>query len=244
LFPVTALTEPSEILLEGRPLPFLLKRSMRRRTLALSVDEHGLAVHAPWRASRRHIERFVIESSNWVQRKLVEWSRFKPRMQRWIAGAEMPYLGLPLRLQLREAARTQAAVEPARSELRIALPLPHSEPQVRQAAVALYRRLALEHFAARIDRYGAILNLKPARLLISNARASWGSCQHNGEVRLNWRLLQTPQHVIDYVVVHELVHLKHMNHSRRFWRLVEQTFPQHRLARDYLDEKGRWYLDL
>jgi predicted metal-dependent hydrolase len=236
--------EPREIVLDGRCVPFLLKRSLRRRTLALSVDEEGLAVHAPWRASRRRIEQFVIESSNWVQRKLREWSRFQPRAQRWVAGSEVPYLGLPLRLQLRKATRVQATVEPATSELWIALPDPHSEANVRQAAVALYRRLALEHFAARIDHYCPTLNVRPARLLLSNARSSWGSCKHNGEVRLNWRLLQTPQHVIDYVVVHELVHLKHMNHSRRFWRLVEQTFPPHKLARDYLEEKGRWYLAL
>jgi hypothetical protein len=208
----------------------------------LTVDEHGLAVHAPWRAAQSGIDRFVRESAKWVLRKLDEWSRVKPRIQRWASGEPIPFVGRLLTLDLAHAPGRAARVQQDADRLVVRVPAPEDPDEVKNAVVAWYRRHARSNFDERIARYAGQLGVATPRVFLSSARTRWGSCNSSREVRLNWRLIQTPQAVIDYVVVHELAHLREMNHSRRFWRLVAQACPAHEEARSYLDERGHWYL--
>jgi len=209
----------------------------------LTVDEDGLTVDAPWRASQSGIERFVLESARWVLGKLEEWSRFRPRKQRWAAGESISYVGSLLTLEVAPA-HTPTVVLQDDCRLLACVPAPEDQIAVKNAVVAWYRRHARSNFDQRIAHYARQLEVPAPRLLMSSARTRWGSCNSRREVRLNWRLIQAPQPVIDYVVVHELAHLKEMNHSRRFWQVVEQAFPAHEEARRHLDEKGRWYLGI
>jgi predicted metal-dependent hydrolase len=211
--------------------------------VVLNVDEQGLTVHVPWRAGRAGIERFLHDSASWILKKVDEWSRFPPRMQRWLNGEAIEYLGRTLRLEVAVAGAVSAAVLDHPERLQLRLPAP-TEESARTAAVNWYRREARANFQTRLAHYLEHMVLKAPRLYLSSARTRWGSCNSNGEIRLNWRLIQAPQDVIDYVVVHELAHLREMNHSRRFWRIVEQACPSHTQARAHLDEKGRWYLAL
>jgi predicted metal-dependent hydrolase len=234
-------SEPLVARLAGHNVPYVLERSVRRRRAVLNVDEYGLTVHVPWRANRTAIERFMQDSAAWILKKLEEWSRFPPRRQRWLHGESIEYVGQSLRLELLiggAVARARLAV-PGR--LQICLPA-LSEAAARAAAVNWYRRHARLNFQSRLAHFVEVMRVRTPRLILSSARTRWGSCNSNGEVRLNWRLIQAPQTVIDYVVVHELSHIREMNHSRRFWRIVEQACPEHALARAHLEERGRWYL--
>lgn len=235
------MAEPLVAKLAGRDVPYVLKRSVRRRRAVLNVDEYGLTVHVPWRASRATIERFVQDSAAWILRKLEEWSRFPPRRQRWQDGEQIDYVGQNLTLELlagSSLARVRL-VDPGRLQIR----LPNlSEAAARNAAVHWYRRQARLNFQSRLAHFVEQMQVGSPRLILSSARTRWGSCNSHGEVRLNWRLIQAPQPVIDYVVVHELAHIREMNHSRRFWRIVEQACPGHAEARAHLEENGRWYL--
>lgn len=112
----------------------------------------------------------------------------------------------------------------------------------RLAVLDWYRRHAWMNFEARLAFYAQQLRLAAPRFFLSGARSRWGSCNASGRIGLNWRLIQAPQFVIDYVVVHELAYLREMNHSRRFWSIVAEAFPRHAEARAHLDERGRWYL--
>jgi len=107
-----------------------------------------------------------------------------------------------------------------------------------------YRRHAQSYFRGRVERYSAVLGIEPPRVFISNAQTRWGSCNANREVRLNWRLIQASPHIIDYVVAHELAHLKEMNHSARFWRVVERMCPGYQTARTELDAMGQHFMSL
>ncbi len=242
LFPVETLDEPRTIVLGASTVAYLLRRSVRRRRIVLTVDEHGLAVDAPWRASQAGIDRFLRNSTTWVKKKLEEWSRFKPRSQRWAAGESIRYIGRLLTLEVAAAPAAATVVLQDNDRLLACLPAPGDESAVRSAVVAWYRHRARTNFDERLAHYGRRLDVSAPRWLLSSARTRWGSCNGRGEVRLNWRLIQAPQAAIDYVVVHELAHLKEMNHSRRFWRLVEKAFPGHEQARQHLEENGRWYL--
>jgi predicted metal-dependent hydrolase len=104
--------------------------------------------------------------------------------------------------------------------------------------VKWYRRRAQSYFRDRVEHFSAQLAIDPPRVFISSAQTRWGSCNANREVRLNWRLIQAPPHIVDYVVAHELAHLKEMNHSARFWRIVERLCPGYAAARTELDAMG------
>lgn len=236
--------EPKTVRLRDRDVPYLLKRSQQRRSIVLTVDESGLTVSAPWRSSERRILAIIRDAEAWVLKKLETWSGYETRTQTWAEGDRIRYLGgtLTLRLEMQPVAAT--AVLDGPGELRIGLPDPADAGAVKAATVNWYRRHAQANFTERIIRYAPGLDVALPRLLLSNARTRWGSCNARREVRLNWRLIQAQQPTIDYVVVHELAHLIEMNHSRRFWNLVAAACPHHRDARDELDRMGRYYMDI
>lgn len=236
--------EPKTVRLRDRDVPYLLKRSQQRRSIVLTVDESGLTVSAPWRSTERRILAIIRDAEAWVLKKLETWSGYETRSQTWAHGDTIRYLGGTLTLHLEKQAMAATAVLGDPGQLRIGLPDPTDVAAVKAATVNWYRRHAQTNFAERIARYAPGLGVALPRLLLSNARSRWGSCNAKREVRLNWRLIQTQQPTIDYVVVHELAHLIEMNHSRRFWNLVAAACPHHRDARAELDRMGRYYMDI
>jgi len=236
--------QPQTATLGERAVPFILKRSRRRRSIAFSVDGNGLVVSAPWNASDSRIRRSMADGADWIIRKLEEWSSHETREQRWADGVQLAFLGSELTLKVVTDAVLLPPVLLDQWCLQITVADASKESRIREAAIGWYRRHAARNFNDRIARYTAAMQLPAPKVFLSNARTQWGSCNARRQVRLNWRLVQAPQEVVDYVVVHELAHLIEMNHSKRFWRIVEQHFPGHLEARKHLNERGHWYLDI
>jgi len=203
-----------------------------------------LTVSVPWRTSERYIARFLQDSASWVLRKLQTWESRRPIARAWRDGELVDYLGR----QLRVALATEDGYSLAQLEdgdvLWLSLPAPHDPAKVRAGLVKWYRRQALHYFHTRVQHFSAKLAVQTPRVLLSSARSRWGSCNVKGEVRLSWRLVQAAPHVVDYVVAHELAHLKEMNHSARFWRIVERLCPDHISARAELDAMGQHLMAL
>ena len=205
-----------------------------RRTLRITVDATGLAVTAPLRAPLRAVESFLREKERWILRKLEHWSRVpRPRLLRMESGALLPLRGAEIPLVLREAGRT--SVHEDGGELIVRAPGP------RRAAQALVRWLklqALESLTPRAAHFAALLGFPAPRVGITSARGQWGVCVEGGRIRLNWRLVHLREALADYVVAHEVAHLAQMNHSPRFWSLVETLYPAWREAREQLELAG------
>ena len=237
------MNEPRRIRLGERDVDFLLKRGLKRRRAVLTVDERGLTVSVPWRTSDRYISRFLQDSAPWVLRKLATWESRKPKLRLWQDGELIDYLGRPLRLAVISDPHSLAQLQD-NDVLALSLPEPHTADAVRAALVKWYRRHAQAHFGARVAHYSTQLAIEAPRVFISNARSRWGSCNANREVRLSWRLMQAAPQIVDYVVAHELAHLKQMNHSARFWRVVEQLCPDYASARAELDAMGHHFMTL
>jgi hypothetical protein len=238
------LTEPRTVRLGERDLPYLLKRSVQRRRLVLLVDERGLVVHVPWRASERHISQAIGQAQSWILRKLAEWESKKPRQRSWTGGEALDFLGRQLTLQLQT--RDGPAIAQLRdgSALELSLAEPHTPERVRTAVVSWYRRHAGSHFAERVQHFCTRLEVPAPRVLLSSARTRWGSCNADGEIRLNWRLMQAAGDVIDYVVAHEVAHLKVMSHSTRFWRTVQRLCPDYEAAKAELSAMSLHFMAL
>lgn len=221
---------------EGDAIPYQLERS-QRKTIGMRITPQGLLVRAPKRIALAELERLLRGKAGWIRRKL---ETLQPaEALRWQDGTTLHYLGEPLPLRLRQAARSR--VEHASDALHVALPAPEDEDAIARKVVQWYRQQALADFAGRLERLSAGFGLAPSRLFLSNAGSRWGSCNSKREIRLNWRLIQAPPHIIDYVAAHELAHLKEMNHSPRFWAVVESLCPRYREAEKELE---RWSVRL
>lgn len=218
--------------LGGRAVDYVLVRRRGRRGVGLKVDEKGLTVSAPSTLPLARIEALVRESESWVLRKVEEWRARQVPAMLWQDGAVLPFLGEALLLRLHAASRP--AAEREGSELLVRAPPEAGETAIRLAVVGWYKRVALPLLSARVASLAERAAIRPPRVFLSSAMARWGSCNSHREVRLAWRLVKAPPTLVDYVVCHELAHLRHMNHSRAFWAEVERQCPDYRALRRQL----------
>jgi predicted metal-dependent hydrolase len=226
--------------LRGQPVEYELRRS-RRRTIGFHVDDTGLRVTAPRWVTLGEIDAALVDKERWILRKLVEWRDHARRRERlavrWEDGGEVAYLGRTLTLRRTVGPPSVALVD---GELRVALPPDAADGQLRDAVRSWLQARAREVFERRLPVYVARLGRGPTRWRLSSARTRWGSCAPDGSIRLNWRLVHFPLEIVDYVIAHELAHLKEMNHGPRFWATVQDLLPDYESARrqlkDYPDD--------
>lgn len=230
------LLEQRTLQLLGQHIPFTLKRS-KRRSIGLRIDDRGLTVSAPLRASEKWLHSVLLEKANWVVDKLGSWQSKKVPAIEWGDGASIPFRGETFVLQLTPYARS-AKPQLHNEVLRLPVGLEADAARIEKCVTAWYRGEALRVFEECVAHFAPQLNVSPSALKLSSARTQWGSCTVRGVVRLNWQLVKMPLHLIDYVVVHELAHLREMNHSAAFWRVVESACPDYTACRKELHGYG------
>jgi predicted metal-dependent hydrolase len=223
------------IALDDRIVPYTLRRA-RRRSIGLTIDQRGLRVGAPNRTSLAEVEALIRKHAHWVTQKLDEWrERSRVTPLRITEGTRLPYLGGWLEIRLASGKNMAFWKEnesmPATTMLTL---LPRSPDKIDVLLGRALRRKALVVFGERLAAQAARFDIAPPRLALSSARTRWGCCSFKSGIRLNWRLIHCEPWIIDYVIVHELAHLAEMNHSARFWAIVEHYFPEYRDARDAL----------
>jgi predicted metal-dependent hydrolase len=210
---------------------YMLVRRRGRRGVGLKVDETGLTVNAPATMPLSRIEALVRESERWVLRKIAEWSHRRVQPVEWADGVALPFLGGALLLRIVTGKRVGAVR--AGGELRITA-RDGGAPEVQRAVIRWYKRSAQEYLGERVAALCDAARLALPRVVLSSALARWGSCNSRREVRLAWRLVKARPELIDYVICHELAHLRHMNHSPAFWTEVERQCPGYRRLREEL----------
>ena len=209
----------------------------QRRTIGLSVSPEGLSVSAPKWAPVGEVDAFVQSKSDWILDKLRVARERRQALDearvQWADGARFELLGQPVRLCLDPThgfSGKGAALQPTDggwSELRLGLPHHATETQIRDAAQAWLMRHATAYFRLRLDHFAPQVGVSYRALRLSGASTRWGSASADGTIRLNWRLIHLTPDMVDYVVVHELSHLRHMDHSPRFWDVVASVMPDH-----------------
>lgn len=221
--------------LSNQFVDYQLRRS-RRRTIGFLIDDRGLTVTAPRWVSIAEIESGLAERADWITRKLVEWRDYAARREqlvtRWEDGAPLKFLGRTLTMRLANRGTTPVLL--SGSELQVSLPPGAGAEQMRNLVHGWLQTQASAIFAPRIESFASRLGRRPTRWGLSSARTRWGSCGPDGSIRLNWRLIHFPEDVIDYIVAHEVAHLREMNHGPRFWATVSSLFPDYEKSRDWL----------
>ncbi len=228
-------TTPAEserhIELAGQRIAYRLRRS-RRRTIGLTIDQRGLRIGAPLRARHDDIEALIRRHGQWVLDKLAAWrERPVPAPLAIADGSVLNVLGRPLIVAVTPAPRARWQWRDERLHL-----WPSPATDARTLLEKALRDQARSVFAARLAHYAPFLGVAVPPLRLSSARTRWGSCSARGGIALNWRLLFLPLPLVDYVVCHELAHLKEMNHGPRFWSVVERLCPDWRARRRELRE--------
>jgi predicted metal-dependent hydrolase len=209
---------------------------VRRRSIGMLIDRRGLSVRAPRWVSIGEIESALSERARWIIKTLEAWRGREADAlpAQWREGAELLFQGRPLQLALFPARRKTIAADLL--HLTVLHPTPGDERVIGAYVAAWLREQALLFLAPRAAHFASRMNASPPSVKLSNARTQWGSCNHKGEIRLHWRLVQLPPRIADYVIAHEVAHLIELNHSPRFWALVERLFPGHAAARKELDD--------
>lgn len=230
----------AHIALGARTVAYTVQRSRRRSaSFSLAIDERGLRIGVPWNATEKWIQTILRKHESWILRKLAEWQAHRPSLMHWQEGSVLMFLGEPLSLAfrpglahpIRDADRLLAGTHPSDGPAMAA-----------RAVTAWLREQALACFRARIAHYAPQLQVVTREVRLSEAKTRWGSCHAAGRILLSWRLIQMPLRLLDYVVVHELAHLREMNHSPRFWQTVAEVIPDYAARRKEMRSDACRYL--
>jgi predicted metal-dependent hydrolase len=225
----------TELLIDGHVVVVQIRKSRRARTMRLTVGPgRPPEVVVPTRVRQRTVDEFITAKQRWLGDKLAELRAAEARPRElfldrpasiWLTGAPVPVDHDP-------AGRAVAALRDGRLTV-------GGAPEAAGAAIERwYRREAQRVLLAVAEREAGGIGVRFAAVGVRDPRTRWGSCSHHGRLSFSWRLLMAPGHVLDYVVVHELCHLREFNHSRAFWQLVESVRPEWRDSRDWLRRHG------
>lgn len=253
-----------EALLQGSVVAYHFRRG-KRRTIGFSVGAEGLVVSAPKWVPLYEIDKAVQEKAGWIVQKLQETRARHRRLEsariEWKDGASLPFLGEPVSVVIDPKHAfggvgaelsggtlpgtllpSDGATSGAARTLQIALAHGACAEQIRDAVQAWLMRQAKRIFTERLNHFAPQLGVQWHKLSLSSAGTRWGSASADGSIRLNWRLIHFKLSVIDYVVVHELSHLRVMDHSPRFWDTVRTVVPDYAELRNQLKDEGvpRW----
>lgn len=205
-----------------------------RRTMAIEIKSDGaVVVRAPRRVQPALISDFIKRHTDWIVRKQTEIARRpRPEVKSFIEGEDFLFLGKTCSLHFTEANATNAGFDG-----RILLPRA-KEAQAREIIEGWYRVQARNTISQNIERRISDMGCRPNGVRITGARRRWGSCGTQGSLNFNWRLVMAPPEIIDYIVVHEMAHLKFRGHGRDFWQFLEQFVPRYREMRKWLRDNS------
>lgn len=222
---------------------YTVTRSRRRkRTIEITLD-HGadVVVVAPMRTPAERIRQVVLKRAGWIVQKTAQVV-LHPRRRELVSGESLLYLGGEARLSVECADIRRTTVDFEDLSFRISVPAwldgEERRTAIESAVVRWYKARAVEHLAQQVERWSKVVSLIPAQVLVRDQRRRWGSCSPDGKLRFNWRLIMASPMLIDYVVVHELLHLRIKNHSAAFWAEMARLMPDCKARRSALKEIG------
>ncbi len=217
---------------------YTLKRSRKRRkTISLQIGNNSeVTICAPHFTPAGEINRFVREKQNWIQRTIRKQTSLRPKEKEYITGELFYYLGesFPLEVFFEESARRGLVFWRGRFYLNS----PKAEVDGKSFFISWYKKKAGEYLSKRVEFFSRQFSLQPRQIKITSAGQRWGSCSEDNNLSFSFRLIMAPPAVIDYVVVHELMHIREKSHSSRFWKLIKAVMPEYKTHRHWLKEES------
>jgi len=216
----------------GRQVPLVFVRNPRARRYVLRLRPDGSArVTIPRGGSAAEAGRFLARNLGWLEHQLQCRAARPLRPEEWLIGAEILFRGEPIRIE--------AGINGDSGMIRVGseqIRVPDHAVDLRRTIEDHWWSLAARELPPRVFEFAAVQQLPVRRVTVRNQRTRWGSCSRRGTISLNWRLIQTPRQVQDYIILHELCHLREMNHSERFWHEVARVCPDFETAERWLKQ--------
>ena len=205
-----------------------------RRTAGLHIVGTDLQVRVPEHLEDQRVAEILKRKRPWIRSKVAELKRVPPhRTKELVSGESFPYLCRNYRLKVQEGNQVGICLSGGylRATIRPTEQREHQALRIQQYLENWYRSRALERLQDKTHRYAKQIGVSPAGISVRSFKSRWGSCDKKGEVVFNWNIIKAPHSIVDYVVIHELCHLIHPNHSKDFWQLVgrhDASYPEHR----------------
>jgi len=215
-----------------------------RKTMGLIVDpDEGVIIRSPKNVSEEKIKEVVKKKSSWLLQKLDKVAEIKPAPTplEFMSGEKLMYLGRRYRLKVKEYNKKKVKVKFYQGMFIVKEPinLDKRREVIRDKIIAWYRQQADHKIKERVDKYKGKIGVDPNMIRVKKQKKRWGSCSSKGNLNFNWKLIMAPMSIVDYLVIHELVHLKHSNHSREFWQTVEAVIGDYEQRQEWLRINGR-----
>jgi predicted metal-dependent hydrolase len=233
------------LVIENKEIPFELRRSAKARRMHIRVKPGQVEVVAPVKVRRPLIEAFVHENRFWIENKLAELEEKlrdnpPPRSIPLVTGARIPFRGSHACLTVLEKDNHRIPHVAFEGNLQVTVPEGLAAEDKEETVKTVLKDWLLERLRCDVDeisaRFSRRLNVSPQRIRFRRQKTRWGSCSAKGSINLNWHLVFVPEPILEYVVVHELCHLRHLNHSPDFWALVESQIPDYKTCIKWLKE--------
>lgn len=217
-------------------------RSHKRKHACIRVQDSQVTVIVPESTRDERIRQLLTQKNRWIREKLKVQEAVPPvKTKEYVSGETFAYLGRNYRLKVMEGKSEPVKLTNGYLVVRV----PENDPEVLRSLriqnklTVWYKEHALERLSEKTERYAGIIGVQPKSVGIKTFKSRWGSCSKTGNIQYNWRIIIAPHHIVDYVVVHELCHLVHHDHSDNFWRSVESVLPEFRKAKEWLKLNGR-----
>ena len=213
----------------------LIRSKKRRKTISLHIKEDGrIVIYVPYHTPKGEIEKFIKEKQSWIVEKISEKEKFtKEPNKAFIPGEKFLYLGESYPLEIGDTHPKGISLKLSFGKFLI--DQGHAA-KAKDLFTQWYKREAKERIEERVHYFSNRLQLVPKGLKITGAKHRWGSCSRDNRLSFSWRIIMAPLRIIDYVLIHELVHIKEKNHSKRFWTSLETILPDYRKHRFWLKE--------
>jgi predicted metal-dependent hydrolase len=215
----------------------LIRSKKRRRTISIHIKEDGkIVVYTPYRTPKLEIQKFIQEKQSWIVKKISEREkRIKEAEKTFLPGETFLYLGEWYPLETKESSHKEPPLTLAFGKFILHR---NRMEEARNLFSQWYKRAAQERITERVIHHSSRFQLFPEGIKITSAKSRWGSCSRDNRLSFSWRIIMASLSVIDYVLIHELVHIKEKNHSSKFWDYLESVLPDYRKHRNWLRENG------
>lgn len=233
----------------SRLIEYSIKRSKRKKTLAITISSSAqVIVLAPYFVSKERINRIVQKKIPWIFKKQEYFKQLAELFpeKEYISGEQILFLGRKYRLKIKEGEKKCSSVPKMVGRKIFISTNQNLEPDekkkfIKDRLLNWYFSIAAQIIKPRVERYSKLMNIIPRGIKIKDHKKRWGSCSTDGILRFNWRIAMAPISIVDYVVVHELCHLKIKNHSADFWRFVSLAMPDYQSRRHWLKNNAMFF---
>ena len=226
--------------IEGDGFTVNVVKSGRRKTMALKVTHKGVSIHIPATLPITTAKTFVIQKTPWIQQKIQhQHNRPLAIAKMFTDGEHYLYLGAeyPLTTSIDVDAKPKINFNGKQFQFSDSTYSP-APKTIRRELLNWYHQQAVAYLQHKTTLFSGLTGLTPRSITVKNYKARWGSCNSHADIQYNWKIIMAPTDIIDYIVIHELCHIRHHNHSPAFWQLVKQYYPDYKSARLWLKKHG------